>query len=72
MGKCKNESKLPSATGSGELSLRSPMLSKSLLSLLAEGIYALPDGRFHISGAHTERDIGKTVEVINQVFKGLG
>jgi glutamate-1-semialdehyde 2,1-aminomutase len=47
------------------------MLSTFLLGLLAEGIYVLPDGRFYISGAHSEQDIGKTGEAIGHVLREL-
>jgi glutamate-1-semialdehyde 2,1-aminomutase len=47
------------------------MLSKFLLGLLEEGIYVLPDGRFYVSGAHTEQDIGKTTEAIQRVLREL-
>lgn len=47
------------------------MLSRFLLGLLAEGIYVLPDGRFYVSGAHTEQDIDKTAEAMKRVLREL-
>ena len=46
-------------------------LSTFLLGLLAEGIYVLPDGRFYVSGAHTEQDVDTTVEAIKRVLREL-
>jgi len=36
-------------------------LARFLMGLLAEGIIALPDGRWYISAAHTEADIERTL-----------
>lgn len=40
-------------------------------SMLESGIYLLPDGRWYISGAHTEADIATTLEAVRKAFAGL-
>lgn len=37
-------------------------LGQFLLAALRQGIYALPDGRFYVSAAHSEADIQETLE----------
>ncbi len=39
-----------------------------LYRMLMAGIYTLPDGRFYISTAHTEEDIGETSRAIDRIF----
>jgi glutamate-1-semialdehyde 2,1-aminomutase len=39
-----------------------------LLALLAAGIYLMPDGRWYVSAAHTEKDITQTLDIVQKVF----
>jgi len=47
------------------------MLARFLLRALEEGIYALPDGRFYTSVAHTEQDVQETLAALERVLAGL-
>jgi glutamate-1-semialdehyde 2,1-aminomutase len=44
------------------------MLTSFLKAALEEGIYSIPDGRFYVSVAHTDRDAEETVAAIDRVF----
>lgn len=46
-------------------------LKRFLLEALREGVYALPDGRFYTSAAHTEEDIAKTLEGLERVLAAM-
>ncbi|MGH9658972.1 MAG: aspartate aminotransferase family protein, partial [Bryobacteraceae bacterium] len=39
-------------------------LGQFLLGLLEKGVYAVPDGRFYTSAAHTEREVAETLEAV--------
>jgi glutamate-1-semialdehyde 2,1-aminomutase len=39
-----------------------------LLNMLQAGIYLMPDGRWYLSAAHTEKDIAQTLDIIREVF----
>jgi len=39
-----------------------------LLSLLHQGIYLMPDGRWYLSAAHTDNDFNQTIAIIQDVF----
>ena len=47
------------------------LLSTFLLCALEQGLYLLPDGRFYVSAAHTERDIDAAVSRLDRAFAGL-
>jgi glutamate-1-semialdehyde 2,1-aminomutase len=47
------------------------MLGRFLLRALEEGIYALPDGRFYTSVAHTEQDVLQTLAALERVLGDL-
>jgi glutamate-1-semialdehyde 2,1-aminomutase len=47
------------------------MLGRFLLRALEEGVYALPDGRFYTSIAHTEQDVQETLAALERVFADL-
>jgi hypothetical protein len=34
-------------------------------------VYAVPDGRFYVSAAHTKRDIEETAAALERVFAAL-
>jgi glutamate-1-semialdehyde 2,1-aminomutase len=42
-----------------------------LESMLQCGIYLLPDGRWYVSAAHTQRDVDKTLDAVRTVFARL-
>ena len=44
------------------------LLHSFLLAMLEEGIYALPDGRFYTSTAHTDSDIAETLSAASRVL----
>ncbi len=44
-------------------------LARFLLELLRRGVYALPDGRFYVSAAHTGEDVSETLEAVEQAFE---
>ena len=46
----------------------SAALQRFLLAALAEGIHLLPDGRFYVSAAHTERDAEQTIEALARIL----
>jgi len=48
------------------------LLARFLLRALEEGVYALPDGRFYTSVAHTEQDVQETLAALERVFADLG
>jgi glutamate-1-semialdehyde 2,1-aminomutase len=48
------------------------LLSRFLLCALDEGIYILPDGRFYVSGVHSEQDVEETLAALERVFRSLG
>jgi glutamate-1-semialdehyde 2,1-aminomutase len=39
-----------------------------LLAMLAAGVYLIPDGRWYVSVAHTEKDITQTLDIVHKVF----
>jgi glutamate-1-semialdehyde 2,1-aminomutase len=39
-----------------------------LLNMLQAGVYLMPDGRWYLSAAHTEKDIAQTLDIIQEVF----
>lgn len=43
-------------------------LRRFLLGALEQGVYALPDGRFYTSAAHSEDDIRETLGAVERVF----
>jgi glutamate-1-semialdehyde 2,1-aminomutase len=47
------------------------LLRQFLRLALDEGIYLLPDGRFYVSAAHTEKDEEETVGALRRVFSAL-
>lgn len=47
-------------------------LRRFLLGACERGVYSVPDGRFYISIAHTERDIDETISALDEVFASLG
>lgn len=46
-------------------------LAAFLLELLRLGVYALPDGRFYVSAAHSDEDIEETLEAVDQAFQRM-
>ena len=42
-----------------------------LLHMLEEGVYALPDGRFYVSTAHSEDDIEETKRVVHRALRDV-
>lgn len=44
------------------------LLAGFLVAALAEGIYALPDGRFYVSAVHGEREVESTLKAIDRAF----
>jgi glutamate-1-semialdehyde 2,1-aminomutase len=47
-----------------DMSIRDQFLEWMLL----EGIYLMPDGRWYVSAAHTEEDVGRTLEAVDRVL----
>ncbi len=47
------------------------MLSVFLRRALEQGVYLLPDGRFYVSAAHTDRDIEESIAAIDLVFEQM-
>lgn len=45
-------------------------LAAFLLRALEKGVYALPDGRMYVSAAHTEDDVGQTLEILDLALGG--
>ncbi len=48
------------------------LLARFLLRALEEGVYALPDGRFYTSVAHTEQDVLQTLAALERALDDLG
>ena len=46
-------------------------LRRFLLAACERGVYAVPDGRFYVSTAHTDRDIEETAAALDEVFAAL-
>ncbi len=47
------------------------LLSSFLLHALHQGLYLLPDGRFYVSAAHTDRDIDEAIAALGRTFASL-
>jgi glutamate-1-semialdehyde 2,1-aminomutase len=47
------------------------LLARFLLRALEEGVYALPDGRFYTSVAHTAQDVEETLAALERALRGL-
>jgi len=47
------------------------LYSEFALGLLDEGVLVLPDGRWYVSAAHTDEDIGRTASIVEQVATEL-
>jgi glutamate-1-semialdehyde 2,1-aminomutase len=47
------------------------MLRRFLIAALERGVYPVPDGRFYVSAAHTERDVEETARAIDETFGAL-
>jgi len=39
-----------------------------LLAMLGAGVYLIPDGRWYVSAAHTEKEITQTLDIVQKVF----
>jgi glutamate-1-semialdehyde 2,1-aminomutase len=46
-------------------------LDRFLSGALEEGLNLLPDGRFYVSAAHSEKDVAETLQIFDRVFDGL-
>lgn len=47
------------------------LLSSFLLHALEQGLYLLPDGRFYVSAAHSDRDIDEAISALKRTFASL-
>jgi glutamate-1-semialdehyde 2,1-aminomutase len=47
------------------------LLQRFLHGALSEGVNVVPDGRFYVSAAHSERDIEETLEKVGRVLQKL-